>query len=101
MALFNFFGKGEHRVFNYKPIYYDPEKEEMKRKFGAVDGSMAREKKDGSYVPGSYIKGSLRSGAYSKERGHLQKASVIMGIISLILAFAVVFLLAKAIVYFY
>ena len=36
MGLFNFFGEGEHRVFNYKPIYYDPAEEERKRKFGAI-----------------------------------------------------------------
>ena len=40
MALFNFFGDNEHRVFNYKPIYYDPAEEERKRRFGAVDGTM-------------------------------------------------------------
>ena len=29
MAIFNFgfFGSQEHRVFNYKPRYYDPEEE--------------------------------------------------------------------------
>ena len=39
MGLFNFFGDNEHRVFNYKPMYYDKDAEERKRKFGAVDGS--------------------------------------------------------------
>ena len=32
MGVFNFFGDNEHRVFNYKPIYYNPEEEERKRK---------------------------------------------------------------------
>ena len=36
MGYFNFFGDNEHRVFNYKPIYYDPQEEERKRKFGAM-----------------------------------------------------------------
>lgn len=31
---FNFFGETEHRVFNYKPIYFDPEKEERRQFFG-------------------------------------------------------------------
>ena len=38
MASFGCFGDNEHRVFTYKPRYYDPEKEELKRSFGAVDG---------------------------------------------------------------
>ena len=58
MAFFNFgiFGDQEHRVFNYKPRYYDPEKEAMKEKFAGVDGSM--EKKE--YSPGSYVKGAFK-----------------------------------------
>ena len=38
MAIFNFgfFGNQEHRVFNYKPRYYDPEEEERRRMFGDV-----------------------------------------------------------------
>ena len=31
MAIFNWFGESEHRVFNYKPRYYDPEKEALKK----------------------------------------------------------------------
>lgn len=95
MALFNFFGDNEHRVFNYKPIYYDPEKEELKRRFSAVDGSREREKEQGTYVPGSYIKGSLRDGAFERRRGHLGKAQTIIGIISLLLIFGVLFFIAK------
>ena len=44
MGFFNIFGEQEHRVFNYKPIYYDKEKEERKRMFGSVDGSLEKEK---------------------------------------------------------
>ena len=32
MGLFNFFGENEHRVFNYKPIYYDPEEKTFSEK---------------------------------------------------------------------
>lgn len=28
---FGFFGNQEHRVFNYKPRYYDPEEEALRR----------------------------------------------------------------------
>ena len=95
MGLFNFFGESEHRVFNYKPIYYDPEKEERKRMFGAVDGSLDREKAKDTYVPGSYIKGSLRDGNYRRTRSHLGKTQTIIGIITMLLIFAVLYFIAK------
>lgn len=95
MGMFSFFGDNEHRVFNYKPIYYDPEKEELKRKFGAVDGSLDKEKKDGSYVPGSYLKGSFRDGAYSRTKSHMSKAQTIIGIVTAILIVAVLFFITK------
>ncbi|MDO5322246.1 MAG: hypothetical protein Q4F39_07690 [Bacteroidia bacterium] len=95
MGMFNFFGESEHRVFNYRPRYYDPEKEELKRRFGAVDGSIEKEKKEGTYVPGSYIKGSLRDGAYSQTRGHMAKTQKIIGIVTALLICAILILIAK------
>ena len=95
MALFNFFGDGEHRVFNYKPIYSDPEEEKRRQMFGSVDGTVDKEKQKGTYVPGSYIKGSLRDGAYSRTRSHLGKTHAIIGIISLLLIVAVLYFIAK------
>lgn len=95
MGYFNMFGDNEHRVFNYKPIYYNPEEEERKRKFGAVDGSVDKEKKDGTYVPGSYIKGSFRDGNYQRTRTPMRRAQTIIGIITLILIFVVLYLIAK------
>ena len=93
--MFNFFGENEHRVFNYRPRYYDPEKEELKRRFGAVDGTMEKEKKEGTYVPGSYIKGSLRDGAYASRRGQLGKTQTIIGIVTLLLVFGILYFIAK------
>lgn len=78
MALFSWFGNQEHRVFNYKPIYYDTEKEELKQKFGEVDGS--RDEKD--YVPGAYIHGAFRDGNYSRKKGG-SRAQTIIGLIGL------------------
>lgn len=95
MAIFNFFGDSGHRVFNYKPIYYDPEKEELKRRFGAVDGTLEKEAEKGKYVPGSYIKGSFRDGAYQRTKSHLDKIQTIVGIVTLILIFAVLYFIAK------
>lgn len=87
---FGFFGSQEHRVFNYKPRYYDPEKEELKQKFGAVDGSLDKE----GYTPGSYIKGSFRDGNYQRTR-NASKAQSIIGIVGLLLFFAVLILVTK------
>lgn len=42
MANFGWFGESEHKVFDYKPIYYDKEKDELKQKFGKVDGSLEK-----------------------------------------------------------
>ncbi len=95
MGLFNFFGESEHRVFNYRPIYYDPEEEKRKQMFGAVDGSLEKEKEKGTYVPGSYIKGSLRDGAYRRTRGHMGKTQTIIGIITMLLIVAVLWFIAK------
>ena len=99
MGLFNLFGETEHRVFNYKPIYYDKEKEEMKRMFGAVDGSREREieksKEEGTYVPGAYLKESMREGSRRVRRSHSNKAQNIIGLVGLLLVFIVLFYIAK------
>ena len=93
MGFFNFFGDNEHRVFNYKPIYYDPEEEERKRRFGAVDGSLDEELKQRTYVPGSYIKGAFRDGP--RTRTPMRRAQAVIGIVSLLLIFAVLWYIAK------
>ena len=95
MGFFNLFGDNEHRVFNYKPIYYNQEEDERRRKFGAVDGTLEKEKQEGTYVPGSYIKGSMRDGHYQSTRTHMQKAQVIIGIVSMILIFVVLYFIAR------
>ena len=93
MALFNFFGDNEHRVFNYKPIYYDPAEEERKRRFGAVDGSIDKEKKEGTYVPGSYIRGSFREG--TRTRTPMKRIQTLIGIITLLLIAGMLWYIAK------
>lgn len=95
MGLFNFgfFGDQEHRVFNYKPRYYDPEEEERRQMFGAVDGSGERAKKEGTYVPGASIKGAFRGGNYKKTRSAATRAQSIIGLVGLLL-------LAVVLIYF-
>lgn len=96
MSQFSFFGDQEHRVFNHKPIYYDKDEEERRRMFGAVDGSLERDKEKGAYVPGSYIKGSMRGGKFSQYRtSGNAKVRVIIGIVSLILIVVMLIFIAK------
>ena len=95
MGLFSFFGDSEHKVFDYKPIYYNKEEEERKKRFAAVDGKMEKEKSEGTYSPGSYIKGSFRDGGYQKTKSHMSKVQTIIGIVTLLLICAVLILIAK------
>lgn len=95
MAIFNWFGESEHRVFNYKPRYYDPQEEERRKMFGKVDGTYEKQKQEGTYAPGSYIKGSFRDGHYSRTRSHQNKAQTIIGIVGLLLVVIVLLYIAK------
>ncbi len=60
-----------HRVFNYTPTYYDPEKEKLEH-------GVAKRDAEGNYVPGSIVSKGFRKragtgvkrkdGGYSKTR---------------------------------
>ena len=99
MGMFNFFGSGEHKVFDYKPIYYNKEEDERRRMFGAVDGSAAKGKDGGDgksgYVPGTYLKGSWRGGAYQRTRSVDKRIHTIIGIVTMLLVFIVLIFIAK------
>lgn len=87
---FSFFGKQEVRKFNYRPRFYDPETEARRKKYG----DMTKMPKKNTYVPGQYVKGSLRDGNYQKteEVNRNQRA---IGAVTLILLFAVVYLIYR------
>ena len=85
---FNFFGKQEVRGFNYKPRFYDPEAEERRKKYG--DFTKPKEE----YKAGSHIKGSFRDGNYQKTHDVAQNQKAI-GVVTIILLFAVVYLIYK------
>ena len=92
---FNFFSETEHRVFNYKPIYFDPEKEERRRFFGdhGQEGKAAGEE---PYTPGKYIQGSFRDGNYQRLRtSSSTKAQKVIGIVGLVLFFVVLYYIAQ------
>ena len=95
MAIFDFFGNSEHKVFDYKPIYYDKDEEERRQRFGAVDGTFEKEKQEGAYVPGSYIRGSMRDGNYQMRRSGSTAAQRIIGIVGLVLFVIILFLFIK------
>lgn len=97
MALnFGFFSKREHKVFNYKPRYYDPKKEEWERRKAELkvsDKDEDKGKKD-IYVPGTYAKGSLTGGRYKKTKEGSKIPSII-AILSLILFFVILIYFVK------
>ncbi len=97
MGFFTFPGQQEHRKFNYRPIYYDKDEEERRQVFGRVDGTLdaekAKEKENGEYKAGSYIRGSFRDGNYARRSNGVNAAQRIIGIIGLIL-------LAVVLIYF-
>lgn len=94
MAKFGWFGDQEHRVFNYKPIYYDQEEEKRRQMFGQVDGTEDKERNSGSYTPGASIRGAFRDGAYVKRRSS-SKAHAIVGLVGLVLVVIVLIYISK------
>lgn len=57
-----FFHLPSHRVFNYTPQFYDPEKEKLEQKMG-------KKNEAGEYVPGSIVaKGFRRQSKISARR---------------------------------
>ena len=86
---FNFFGTQEVRKFNYRPRFYDPEAEERRKKYG----DFTKPKQEG-YVPGQIVKGSLRDGKYSRTED-MSKNQKVLGMITMVLLFAVVYLIYK------
>jgi len=91
MAFFNFgiFGEPEHRVFNYRPRYYDPEKEAVKEKFADVDGTA--EKKE--YVPGTYLKGAFRR--ENRYRTVTSRTRTIASLLGLLMVIVILIYIAK------
>ncbi len=94
MATFGWFGDQKHRVFNYKPMYYDQEEEERRQMFGKVDGTYDDKKENTNYTPGASIRGAFRDGAYARRRS-ASKAHAYIGIAGLVLVAVVLIYIAK------
>ena len=86
---FKFFGTQEVRKFNYRPRFYDPETEERRRKYGDFTKQKSEE-----YVPGQHIKGSLRDENYKRTR-EVSRNQKTIGMVTMLLLFAVVYLIYK------
>ncbi len=91
MAIFNFYGRGEHRVFDHKPIYYDPEKDKLRRYFGDVDGSS----ENAEYKPGSLIRGSFSDSRSNGLDKPMKRVQTIITVVTIVLVIAVMFLILK------
>lgn len=94
MATFGWFGDQQHRVFNYRPRYYDEQKESRRQMFGGVDGSLEEKAEKGEYVPGASIRGAFRDGAYARKRSG-GKAHTVIGIIGLALVAVILIFITK------
>ncbi len=81
------------RQFNYRPLYYDPEKEarEQRRRELRMERGAEEEPADETYVPGSIIRGrmgSLRrtqSVGREKSRRMQVRMLVVLGVLILLL----------------
>lgn len=95
---FNFFGETEHRVFNYKPIYYDKEAEERRAFFGDDKRKDVSKDENGKpvYTPGQYLKGSFREGNYQELRKTSSvRTQKILGIVGLVLFFGILYYIVR------
>lgn len=55
----NFFEKPKHRVFNVRPVFWNPEKEERKEREKRVKSKLGLNEDDERYVPN--IKGKFKA----------------------------------------
>ncbi len=96
MGLFNFFGDNEHKVFDYKPIYYDKVKEERKERYERIRTEMNMAEESEKTVQRDFekdIRGSFRKavpGGSSREK--MQKFSRIMIIVCVAMLLVVLFM---------
>ena len=83
----SFFRTPQHRVFNYKPVYWDPKKEEFETrvKQAREKYSVKKTSEDAPYVPGSLIRGSFRKRPELK-RGYPARQTMIRIVVILLLA---------------
>ena len=92
MALnISFFKTPKHKVFTYRPIFYDPEKERLEERRKAHDAAREAERRQLDY-PGKNIRGSFQKSLYENRR-HVATNSFtrIVVILSILLFFILIF----------
>ena len=88
---FSFFGTQEVRRFSYKPRFYDPEKEEQKKRLKKAG---FKNEEEHTYVPGQHLRGSLRDGNYQR-KVEVSRNQKRIGVVTMGLLFAVIYLVYK------
>ncbi len=83
MAIFTFFKTGKPKGFNYKPIYYNEQKEEMKEREARIKRELGLNDEDTPFVPN--IKGKFRSKRLNKYSQSRQSTVRILIILFLLL----------------
>jgi hypothetical protein len=97
MGIGSFFRIPEYSVFNYRPRYYDPEKEERRNKLREMriyQGKNPDIDDDKPYSPGANIKGSFRP--RMSQRNYRQRSSTVRFLVILAFLFFLAYLILVA-----
>ena len=80
----SFFHTPKHRVFDYKPLYWDPKKEELEERVQKTRSLVAAQKKNENkpYVPGSTIRGSF-SKSHEVKRKYPVRQKLIRSVVNI------------------
>lgn len=86
----SFFNTPSHRVFNYRPRYYDETKEhiqELEEKYGKKEGVQEEERR---YIPGAAIQNAYRKGLEGERRssgnGKIRKLIILVSLLAAMVA---------------
>ena len=100
MALFSFYNVRKPRQFEHKPIYWDPDKEELEKRVHRVKREMGLEEESveeykdairGSFIEGTtHLKKSKRRGDDPRSR-HYKNMKLLLALVALAFLFWVMF----------
>jgi hypothetical protein len=86
-----FFKLPEHRVFNYRPLYYNEREEALNKKI-----EEAEKKQKGEYIPGESIRGSFQKMRFDSKRSKVANpARRISALISLAFLMVMLYFFVK------
>lgn len=87
MAVPSFFKTPKHRQFNYRPIYYNQQKEELQERIRQIEQEMGVNKPEGSnYVPGikkGQMKGHFRDTRRVKRQSNVRLLVILLALFAL------------------